>query len=139
MKTQWHFKTTKHIEQTEAGMKYYRYDEQGAIEVSFTDEDGNVITATYNKDNEVTVNNHDGESYEEMYFYVLDDSCTDYLDDVIREDLESNYLEIAEQLDLYRHVPTFDDSMAGRLFCTGESIAMFGLYLVLSRGFAYDI
>lgn len=131
MKCEWHFKATK----------YTDYDSQGEIVVDYTDEKGQVIRAVYCKANKepLCLNGHGGESGSELYFYVLDECCKDSLDDVIKYDLDFNYLEVVDQLDLYTHYPTFDDSRAGQIFCTGESISMFGEWLVLDRGFAYDI
>lgn len=86
-----------------------------------------------------TVELPDGyEGYKVLSFYSKDLETGDLMDEA-KEDAAKNNAEVFKMLDLYEHVPTFDDSKAGKVFCAGEGVGFFGNYLVITTSYRLDM
>ena len=126
----WSFKGRK-IRESENPV-CYRWDEKASIVV--TDGEYEMVLDYYN-----SIDLPDGyEGSKTLAFYSRDLETDDLMEEAI-EDLKQNYINVRDQLDLYVHYPTLDDSRAGRVFCSGEEIAYFNGCLVLSTYYAMDI
>ena len=90
-------------------------------------------------DKHETIELPDGyEGYKVLSFYCRDMESVDLVPEAA-DDLRGSYQDVVGMLDLYEHVPTFDDSKAGKVFCAGESVGFFGNYLVITASYRLDM
>ena len=131
-KLEWNFKAGKVCDGNDP--LTYRYDDQKSIVIRLGEEE-----MILNKEKEIELPlAHSYEGMKTLAFYSRDLETANLLDEA-EEDLKNEYRRISEELDLYEHVPTYDDSRAGQTYCAGESIAFFDNYLVLTTEYRMDM
>ena len=133
---EWYFRAGKAREENGHLVSYYWNERASIIVLGENSRDGE-WTMKLDYEGSIRLPNGD-EGYKVLAFYSWDDPDRDLLEEAI-DDLKQNYSRVKAELELYEHVPSYDDSRAGRLFCAGERIDYFNGCFVITTEYLLDI